>query len=184
MAFAKMLMPTFMALFSFRLAMGAAGNDTAPRNLFTVLPDANTSAILECAIREGIDSCLKVEINFDAMRHAAEVIMAEEHGIIFRRVEDSDGLFTFRGEDDFSYAIFTYTEEPGYPDLNGQIQYTKSGASFMVNNCGKDCHVLIKLGSNCADSNANCPNWASQGYCTKTHVAYMREKCKKSCNVC
>ena len=132
-----------------------------------------------------------MEINFDALKHAAEVIMAEGHGIILRRVEDSDGLssdgegrvISFRGEDS-SYAIFFYTEKPGYPDLNGNIQYTKSGASFMVNNCGKDCHVLIKLGSNCADSNANCPNWASQGYCTKTHVAYMREKCKKSCNVC
>ena len=153
MAFAKKLVSTFMALLNFGLVMGAASNDTAPRNLFTVLPDANTSTILECANMQGIDSCLKVEINFDAMRHAAEVIMAEEHGIIFERAEDSDSLssdgegtvFSFKGED-FSYAVLTYTEAPGYPDLNGRIHYTKDAASFMVDNCGKDCHVLIKLG--------------------------------------
>ena len=128
MAFTKKLVPTLMALLNFRLAMGAATNDTTPTKLFTVLPDANTSAILECANMKGIDSCLKVEINFDAMRHDAEVIMVEGHGIVFERAEDSDSLssdgegtvFSFRG-DDFSYAVLTYTEAPGYPDLNGRI---------------------------------------------------------------
>ena len=153
MALTKKLVSTLMAVLNFRVAIGAATNDTTPTKLFTVLPDANTSTILECANMQGIDSCLKVEINFDAMRHAAEVIMAEEHGIIFERAEDSGSLssdgegrvFSFKGED-FSYAVLTYTEAPGYPDLNGRIHYTKDAASFMVDNCGKDCHVLIKLG--------------------------------------
>ena len=155
MAFTRSLVSTLMtvmALLNFPWAKGAATNEEATK-LFTVLPDANTSAILECANMQGIDSCLQVEINFDAMRHAAQVIMAEEHGIIFERAEDSGSLssdgegtvFSFKGED-FSYAVFTYTEAPGYPDLNGRIHYTKDAASFMVDNCGKDCHVLIKLG--------------------------------------
>ena len=142
-----------LSLLCIGFVSGAAKNDANPRKLFHVLPYANTSAILECANMQGIDSCVKVEIDFEAMRHASEIILAEEDGIIFKRTDYSDGLssdgegqvFSFQGED-FSYAILTYTEAPGYPDLNGRIHYTRDGASFMVDNCGEDCHVLIKLG--------------------------------------
>ena len=153
MAFGKNMASTVVALLCVEFALGAATNEATPRKLFHVLPDANTSAILECANMQGIDSCVKVDVDFGAMRNASEIILAEEDGIVFKRVDGGAGLssdgegqvYSFRGED-FSYAVLTYTEAPGYPDLNGRIHYTRDGASFMVDNCGEDCHVLIKLG--------------------------------------
>ena len=154
MGFGKNMASTVVALLCVKFALGAATNEaTTPRKLFHVLSDANTSAILECANMQGIDSCVKVDVDFEAMRNASEIILAEEDGIVFRRADGGAGLssdgegqvYSFRGED-FSYAVLTYTEAPGYPDLNGRIHYTRDGASFMVDNCGEDCHVLIKLG--------------------------------------
>ena len=151
MALKIKLVSTIVALLCVH-GFASASNDTTAKKLFNVLPDANTSTILECINMQGIDSCVKVEIDFEAMRHASEIILAEEDGIVFKRVDSDDlssnsqsQVFSFQGED-FSYAVLTYTEEPGYPDLNGRIHYTKDGASFMVDNCGDNCHVLIKLG--------------------------------------
>ena len=36
----------------------------------------------------------------------------------------------------------------------------------------------------CIDNNANCPAYASSGYCTHSYVDYMQENCKESCNLC
>ena len=105
MALRLKLVSTIVALLCGN-GLAFASNDTTPRKLFNILPDANTSIILECVNMRGIDSCVMVDIDFEAMRHASEVILAEEDGIVFKRV-DGDGLssdgegqvFSFRGED-------------------------------------------------------------------------------------
>ena len=121
-----------------------------PRHLFEVLADANTSDIIECVHMEDIDSCIKIDINFEVMEGSLELIMAED-GFVFKRKDnttDENGesrSFSYES-DDLSFAVLTYTEDYGYPDLNGRIHYTKSGSSFMIDNCGENCHILIKLG--------------------------------------
>ena len=133
------------------LPFGFVSATGVPSKILRVLPDANTSSILECAHMEDIDSCEKIDIDFEAMSHASEVMLTED-GIVFKRsafeVAPSYGeghVFSFEGPD-FSFAVLTYTEEPGYPDINGRFYYTKDDSSYMIDNCGKDCHVLIKLG--------------------------------------
>ena len=126
-----------------------------PSRLFNVMADADTSDILECVHMEDIDSCIKIDVDFEAMMQSDDIIMAED-GFLFNRkysTEDENGQsqsFSYEGAN-FSYAVLTYTEAPGYPDLNGRIHYTKDGASYMIDNCGESCHVLIKLGEGLMD---------------------------------
>jgi hypothetical protein len=48
-----------------------------------------------------------------------------------------------------SYAILTVTYEFGYPDMTGRIHSMKDGgSSYLIKNCGKECHILIKLAKN------------------------------------
>ena len=47
--------------------------------------------------------------------------------------------------DDYSSAVFTYTDSVGYPDLNGMVRLTETGASYEIENCGEGCHVLIRV---------------------------------------
>merc|ERR1719367_1686395 len=150
-------MATLLSLIAvFLLPFGFISATDVPSRLFRVLPDANTSSILECAHMEDIDSCEKIDIDFEAMSHASEVMLTED-GIVFKRsafeVAPSHGeghVFSFEGPD-FSFAVLTYTEEPGYPDINGRFYYTKDDSSYMIDNCGEDCHVLIKLGEGLMD---------------------------------
>ena len=77
------------------------------------------------------------------------MIMVEDDFVFKRKYNTQDEVgqsqsFSYEG-DNFSYATLTYTEAPGYPDLNGRIHYTEDGSSYMIDNCGEDCHVLIKL---------------------------------------
>ena len=121
--------------------------------LFDVIADANTSDILECVHMEGIDSCIKIDIDFEAMLQLDDVILAKDGFSFKRKFSTEDGQsqsFSYEGAN-FSYAVLTYTEAPGYPDLNGRIHYTEDGASYMIDNCGEDCHVLIKLGEGLMD---------------------------------
>ena len=124
-----------------------------PIYLFKLLPKESTADVRECAHmeeEEDIDSCIKIDINFGVMKQSEEIIMAED-GFVFKRKaydENESGKsqsFSYEG-DDFSFAVLTYTSASGYPDLNGRIHYTKDGASYMIDNCGENCHVLIKLG--------------------------------------
>ena len=43
-------------------------------------------------------------------------------------------------------ALFLYTEEYGYPEIDGSFQFDLS--EYQIDNCGLNCHVLIKLGWN------------------------------------
>ena len=132
------------------LLSGFASATDVPSQLFQVLPDANTSSILECAFMKDIESCKKIVIDYEAMHNASKVILAID-GIVFKRntfnvppSRDGDQVFSFEGPE-FSDAVLTYSEEPGFPDLNGHFHYTKDGSSYMIDNCGSDCHVLIKM---------------------------------------
>ena len=122
-----------------------------PTHLFKLLPQDSTDGIRECANKEDIDSCIKIDIDFGALKQSDEIIMAED-GFVFKR-KNFDGnergnsqSFSYEG-DDFSFAVLTYTSASGYPDLNGRIHYIQDGASYMIDNCGENCHVLIKLGT-------------------------------------
>ena len=148
----KIIAVTFMLLLSCSSSVfSAAVSDTWESNrLFNVMADANTSNILECVHMKDIDSCTKIDIDFEAMMQSDDIIMAEDDFIFKRKysTEDENGQsqsFSYEGAN-FSYAVLTYSEAPGYPDLNGRIHYTKDGASYMIDNCGENCHVLIKLG--------------------------------------
>ena len=123
-----------------------------PTHLFKLLPQDSTVDIRECAHMEDkdIDSCVKIDIDFGVLQQSEEIIMAEG-GFVFKRKnydKNESGKsqsFSYEG-DDFSFAVLTYTSTSGYPDLNGRIHYTQDGASYMIDNCGENCHVLIKLG--------------------------------------
>ncbi len=52
--------------------------------------------------------------------------------------------FEFQSSDIASYSVLTYTDEDGYPELNGYLSYSDD-ASYAVRNCGKGCHVLVHL---------------------------------------
>ncbi len=39
-------------------------------------------------------------------------------------------------------SVLTYTDNDGYPEVNGYISY-EDGASYSIDNCGDGCHVLI-----------------------------------------
>lgn len=150
----KLIVTIVMLLLSVTTVFSAAVSDT-PSRLFNVMADANTSNILECVHMEDIDSCIKIDIDFEAMMQSDDIIMAED-GFVFKRkfsTEDEIGQsqsFSYDGAN-FSYAVLTYTEAVGYPDLNGRIHYTRDGASYMIDNCGENCHVLIKLGEGLLD---------------------------------
>ncbi len=40
--------------------------------------------------------------------------------------------------------MLTFTDEDGYPEIDGYLSYP-DGVAFTINNCGEDCHVLIQL---------------------------------------
>ena len=120
-----------------------------PAKLFKLLPQDSTDGIRECAhMKEDIDSCIKIDIDFGVLKQSDEVVMAEDGFVFKRKTLDESGKsqsFSYEGED-FSFAVLTYTTTSGYPHLNGRIHYTQNGVSYMIDNCGKNCHVLIKLG--------------------------------------
>ena len=120
-----------------------------PTHLFRLLPQDSTDGIRECAnAKEDIDSCIRIEIDFGALKKSDEIVLAKD-GFVFKckSYDESGRSQSFSYEaDDFSFAVLTYTAASGYHDLNGRIHYTQDGASYMIDNCGKDCHVLIKLG--------------------------------------
>ena len=146
----QVIISVIILLFCGSNPVNSAVMTDTPRHLFEVLNDANTSDIIECVHMEDIDSCIKIDFNFEAMEQSLELIMAED-GFVFKRKDnttDENGesrSYSYEG-DDFSFAVLTYTEAAGYPDLNGRIHYTKSRSSFMIDNCGQNCHILIKLG--------------------------------------
>jgi hypothetical protein len=55
--------------------------------------------------------------------------------------------------DDYSYAILTLSDDFGYPEIKGIFVYmTEEGSiHYDINNCGKDCHVLVKFASRYQD---------------------------------
>ena len=151
----KVILGSFLLiLFGTSSVLSAVVSDTQGR-LFKVIANADTSSILECVHMEDIDSCIKIDLNFDAMMQSDDMIMVEDDFVFKRKYSTQDEVgqsqsFSYEGAN-FSYAILTYTEAPGYPDLNGRIHYTKDGSSYMIDNCGEDCHVLIKLGEGLMD---------------------------------
>ena len=40
--------------------------------------------------------------------------------------------------------MLTYTDEDGFPEVNGYLSYSDD-ASYSIRNCGEGCHVLIHL---------------------------------------
>ena len=95
--------------------LSAVVSDTQGR-LFKVIANADTSSILECVHMEDIDSCIKININFDAMMQSDDMIMVEDDLVFERKYSTQDEVgqsqsFSYEGAN-FSYAILTYTEAP------------------------------------------------------------------------
>ena len=45
-------------------------------------------------------------------------------------------------------------------------------------------NLLLILGGNCVDKVSQCQSYANAGYCQRSYVAYMKQNCRKSCNLC
>ena len=42
-------------------------------------------------------------------------------------------------------ALFLYTDSHRYPEIDGSL--TEEESKYIIDNCGENCHVLIKLGA-------------------------------------
>ena len=112
------------------------------------MPEASTEGITECDNMSDIDSCTKIEVNFDAMEGDVELTLSADE-IVFKHSyteKNDDGTITYSYQsDDMDSALFLYSESSEYPEIDGS--FTEGKFKYIIDNCGKDCHVLIKLGA-------------------------------------
>ncbi len=52
--------------------------------------------------------------------------------------------------EDFSYAVLTFTDEDGYPVIEGSVTYLagegrNNSLEYHIESCGRDCQVLVGI---------------------------------------
>ena len=116
------------------------------KKLFTLMPKVSTKGITECENMSDIDTCIRIDVKFGAMEGDLDLAQGENE-IIFRHSyteKNDDGTVTYSYEsDDMDSALFLYTEVSGYQEIDGS--FTEGESKYIIDNCGKDCHVLMKL---------------------------------------
>ena len=95
-----------------------------------------------------IDSCIKIKINFDALKEKSELTLVDDD-IVFKHSysevnEDFTATLSYE-TDDLDTAVFLYSELSGYPEIGGS--FTVKESKYIIDNCKEDCHVLIKMGA-------------------------------------
>ena len=83
-------------------------------------------------------------MNFAALDGVSDIIL---EGVEFRpsyTMDNQDSTKTYSYDaDDFGSALFLYTEEDGYPEIDGNFLF--DGSEYRIENCGEGCHLLVKL---------------------------------------
>ena len=106
----------------------------------------STKGITECDNMSDIDSCIKIHVKFEAMKGDLDLAQGEDE-IVYTHTyteKNDDGTVTYSYEsDDMDSALFLYTEDSGYQEIDGS--FTEGESKYIIDNCGKDCHVLMKL---------------------------------------
>ena len=115
--------------------------------LFTLLPDASTQGIAECERMTDIEFCTETEIDFEVLNEKSDFLM---EGVVFhhsysRHNQDSTTTYSYE-TDNLGSAVFLYSEANGYPEVDGSLLFDGSG--YRIDNCGAECHVLVKFGWN------------------------------------
>ena len=117
------------------------------KKLFKLLPNASTEGIAECESMTDIDSCIKIDIDFDILKDESDLSL-DDSGVVFKHVyteHNDDDTTTFSYEtDDMDSALFLYTNSSGYHEIDGSFNHDKP--KCIIDNCGENCHVLIGLG--------------------------------------
>ena len=118
-------------------------------HLFDLKPEASTEGISECDNMSDIDSCDRIDVNFDVLEEELDLTLMDDE-VVFKHsytAENDDGTVTYSYQsDDMDSALFLYSESSGYPELDGS--FTVEQSKYIIDNCMEDCHVLIKLGAN------------------------------------
>ena len=126
------------------------GRKTSEKShLFTLKPGASTEGISECDKMSDIDSCDRIDVNFDVLEDELDLTLMDDE-VVFKHsytAENDDGTVTYSYQsDDMDSALFLYSESSGYPELDGS--FTVEQSKYIIDNCMEDCHVLIELGAN------------------------------------
>ena len=110
------------------------------QDLFTLLPDASTEWVAECENMEDIDSCTKIDVDFDLLKSEGDFVM---DGVEFKHSYTDGKTYSYE-TDNYGSAVLLYSEDNGYPEVDGDI--ISEGEVYRIDGCGDDCHVLVKLG--------------------------------------
>ena len=117
--------------------------------LFRLQPGASTKGISECEKMSDIDSCIKIDVDFDTLKDELDLTLVDDEVIFkhsYTEKNDDDTISYSYQSDDMDSALFLYTESSGYPEIDGS--FTVEESKYIIDNCMENCHVLIKLGAN------------------------------------
>ena len=122
------------------------------QDLFTLLPGESTQGIGECEKMEDIDSCTKIDIDFDLLKAEEDF---EFDGVTFKHSYtngDEGSIQTYSYEtDNYGSAVILYSEANGHSEVDGDFIF--EGSVYRIDGCGEDCHLLVKLGWDTLNSN-------------------------------
>ena len=117
--------------------------------LFTY-DDANSNSnIKECTHMSDIDSCRRIKINFMRLKAEKDITLLDLNVVYihkYTQLHERGDTKTFSYQaNGFDSAVFVVSvDESGYPKLDGS--FTVGESKYLIDNCKKKCHVLIKLG--------------------------------------
>ena len=111
---------------------------TAAQDLFTGLDDS-TEGIAECEM-EGIDSCTKIDFNFDLLKGEGDFAV---NGETFMHSYTHGKTYGYQ-TDNYGSAVFVYSEANGHPEVEGDLIF--EGNIWRIDGCGEECQILVKLG--------------------------------------
>ena len=115
---------------------------TNPKELYSLDPSVSTDDIRECQEIDN-ESCIKINVDFDVLKSESDIRL---EGNVFNHsytTLNEDNSTTYAYADDLDSALFLYTKKYGYSEIDGY--FLTQGSEYLVNNCGDECHILLKL---------------------------------------
>ena len=110
------------------------------QDLFTLLPDESTQGIAECENMEDIDSCEKIDFDFELLKSEGGFVL---DGETFTHSYTNGKTYSYE-TDNYGSAVFLYNEDNGHPEVEGDLIF--EGNVYRIDGCGDNCHILVKLG--------------------------------------
>ena len=100
----------------------------AGKKLFKLLPKKSTKGIAECESMTDIDSCIKIDIDFDILKDESDLSL-DDSGVVFKHRyterNDDDTTTCSYETDDMDSALFLYTNSSGYHEIDGSFNVEK-----------------------------------------------------------